>query len=1171
MMRTGNTTSKAPNTPNILWKDQVPQTDYTWGYCGSPAVAGGLVFQGGNRPDSIRALDATTGKEKWETNVNGRITSSPTVINDRVLFSTYGKSVYSLSVLDGSEVWRMPITNYADSSPTVSDGQVFVGDGTGDYVPPIPSFLYCFDENWGFMKWHYMTQGQIVSSPTIVNNMVIFGSYDGSVYALPTTDPNNDGLMDMTEIIWEFQAGSRIVASAAVFENTVYIGTLDGTLYALPLNDPDFNKMITKDEVKWKFKTNNEIWSSVGIANGRLFVGSHDYHLYALPLHDPNDDGLISNNEILWKYKTSHKIWSSPTIAGGKVFVTTQDYRIWAISEDEGKFIWNYTMPIQSVPYGSEYLYASPSIVDGRIYVGNYDNTIYCFGTDDLSPPGVESHLPVNNSINVSLNTDLEVTFNQSLTGQLITDSGVELKSSKGEIIDVEVEYDKDLRKLTINPITDLKPSERYSIRLKARYFQDDAGNTLDGNYNGIRELEPADDFIWYIETMEQVGRKPELGQISISPESGFIDTDFEIRVTYTDLDGDVPGPVTGGYIRVFFDDSSTGSDMSWANNSNIPDAWLLDRDHRNGELYRFNRTFSARGTHSFIIECSDGNNTDRSAAIMLPSVTNSPPGLSIPTQYVMEDEEYMLDLRDFVTDIDDPVESLTFQEGSEYLEIMDDHMLKCVFDRDGIGSHRVNISVSDGENTSIARVLFVIDPVNDPPSFRPGITALPPISVREDELSIFKLDPYITDPDTPEELLKVTTDSDYITVMGFTLYLKYPHPVTGEVVSISITDSLSVFDTNLDVTVIQINDPPVVSIPPVYAVEDITTRIMLGSYITDEESVPAGFTITVESRALGKIEVGFDLQLVLVYREGMLEDELNLTVIDGNVTVYSVVPVSVMPVNDPPGLIAPTVSEEGGKDIKMYRFSVWYSDAELSSASGVEPLVELVLDDEHYSMTMINQSVLDPTNRLYGITLGLTPGTHFYYFSCDDVSGEPNSHYQTDLKDLVVKSSTDEPDDGGITHADFDIDSIDDLRNAFWFVIFIVILIVLALINVMIAYQRSKQKRARIVQKPLVLGPDIGEPVEPDSPAPGPDGRDGGGPDGQPPGPDGDVTVPSHHIPTTSQPTSAVPPHSGTGERGGTPSNIPPSPLPRTKPLGPGSKDIPRLEDILKERGDGK
>ncbi len=800
MNRTGNSTSRAPNTNNILWTHQIFLNQYSWGYAGSPAVVDGAVFQGGNRPDIMRAIDAITGIQDWAT-PTGRVTSSPTVANGHVFFGDYNGNVNSLRVDNGAVNWRVNVGEWIDSSPVVHNGKVYIGTGIGDYVPSKPCFLYALDEATGNVVWTFRAGGQIVASPTVVDGKVIFGSFDENIYALPAEDPDGSGQIEPEEIIWTYDVGARVLSSASVEDGVVYVGGLDGVLYALPLEDPDKDGLISQDEVIWKFTIGNEIWSSPGISRGRVFVGSHDYHLYALPKDDPNDDGLISANEVLWKFKTTDRIWNSPTMAGGKVFIASGDYTLWALAEDTGEPIWNYTMPLQTDPYGSEYLYASASLVDGRVYIGNYDLTLYCFGVDDDLPPRVITATPVNNSVDVPLNVNVEAVVNENLVDALINDASVSLYSSSGDQATGKVLYNPVTRTVTFNPDQDLLPDERYTMRFISRYFQDDAGNWLDGNGNGVLDLEPDDDYVWYFNTSTRVGQKPQVNEGDVLPNTGFVDTEFEFRVVYTDEDDDAP-IAPNGYVRIFVDDSPIGLEMEWANDTNIPQSHLLDKDYTNGELFRFRMQLNAVGQHKFYIECSDGSNTNRTPDYIVPLVHNRPPSLSIPTQYAIEDQEHRLALSTYTIDIDDDPLNITYSEDSDWCEVVNLDILSCTFTQEGLLSETVRVTAGDWFNNDIQDVLYIIDPIDDPPMLKPGIARLPPLKVNEDEGHIFNLGDYVTDPDTPLELLHVSDNSEWAGASGLELCLFYDEPVSFENVSLSVTDGNSILDLYLEVSV---------------------------------------------------------------------------------------------------------------------------------------------------------------------------------------------------------------------------------------------------------------------------------------------------------------------------------------------------------------------------------
>lgn len=1079
MNRTGNTTSIAPNANNIIWTHQTPQGGYTWGYSGSPAVADGTVFQGGGSPDIVRAIDVQTGLQDWQRPM-GRVTSSCTVANDHVYVGSYDFRLYSLVQATGAVEWQPNLNEYIDSSPVVYNGKVYVGTGQGDYIATKPCKFYCLDEANGNILWDFQAQGQVVASPTIVNDRVIFGSYDGNVYCIPAADPNSDGQIDNTEVLWSFSTGERIVSSAAVENDVIFLGTIGGNIYALPLYDPNNDGTINNTEIIWQFATDNEVWGSPGLANGRVFIGSHDYYVYCLPQEDPNGDGQITEDELHWKYRTTDKLWSSPTIAGGKVFIGSEDYKLWALSEETGAFIWNYTMPLQSEPFGSELLYSTPAVVDGRIFIGNYDLTLYCFGNDtDPTPPAVTNAMPLNNSVDVTPNTDIEVNFDEELCAALITDSSLVLKSSTGKRSSGFVSYNDLTNKLVFNPDNDLTPNETYTVRLKAQYFQDYAGNFLDGNDNGVVDPLPVDDYIWHFNTSKLVGRIPKLQDCSVTPESGYIKTDFEVFVTYTDEDGNAPlSP--NGYIKIFFDGSLDGQELGWAYDANIPDSDLIDRDYTNGELFHFVTTLDSVGTHNFYVECSDGFNTNRTPVYDLPNVHNSPPWINIYTKYVIEDQEYQFDLLNYVTDIDNDTSDLVFSENSNYCQIENNNLLKCLYTSESPTYEIVNITVTDGINEVWQDVLFVIKPNNDGPMLKPNITSLPPVTVYEDSMYIYKLDQYITDPDTPIEMLEVTVESEYIepehiTSIGLDLYLLYPYPQSDESWELSISDGTNILKLELNVSVIPVNDPPRIYLPllmlKVYEETESTFGIL--PYVYDEETSKVDLLLKVKSKYLGEIEIkelGF---FTLFYPEGIVEDEINVTISDGIFNASQILHVTIIPINDPPDLSNPRADlvKMITKNKTRFNFLVDYHDEDMINTNFPDPKVDLVLNGEVYGLTMLGVQNLEGTIKLYGTTLELTQGTYNYHFECDDNTGEANSFNNTLEKTLEVSESGGEP-----TEEDPGAETETDGFSLVLLLLFLIIIAVLILINIWLFMRQRRQQRPAA---PAPADEQLAEPVE--------------------------------------------------------------------------------------------
>jgi outer membrane protein assembly factor BamB len=103
--------------------------------------------------------------------------------NERSGFSDQGLNE------DLSEAWDIPIGGQL-SALTVADGKAFVAQVDSGTV-------YALDLKNGKPLWHYITGARVDSPPTYWKGRIFFGSHDGSVYALRSSD----GVL-----VWRYQA-----------------------------------------------------------------------------------------------------------------------------------------------------------------------------------------------------------------------------------------------------------------------------------------------------------------------------------------------------------------------------------------------------------------------------------------------------------------------------------------------------------------------------------------------------------------------------------------------------------------------------------------------------------------------------------------------------------------------------------------------------------------------------------------------------------------------------------------------------------------------------------------------------------------------------------------------------------------------------------------------------
>ena len=80
--------------------------------------------------------------------------------------------------------------------------------------PPNTGYSSSDGPSTGDLQWVYTTEGNVESSPAVVDGKVYIGSTDGKLYCLDA---------DTGASIWNYTTGDVITSSPAVADNRVYI------------------------------------------------------------------------------------------------------------------------------------------------------------------------------------------------------------------------------------------------------------------------------------------------------------------------------------------------------------------------------------------------------------------------------------------------------------------------------------------------------------------------------------------------------------------------------------------------------------------------------------------------------------------------------------------------------------------------------------------------------------------------------------------------------------------------------------------------------------------------------------------------------------------------------------------------------------------------------------
>ena len=158
----------------------------------SPRVYDGVLYCGSRNP-FFYAIDSKTGKEIWKHSFDfSWVELSALIVDGKVYVGSSDlKTVFSFDAKSGEVNWALKIQNDLWSSPCYSNGTIYIG--LASYSTKADSLtgggIMAINAENGVKNWEVDCGtspfiGGVVSSPTVENDVVFYGSLDGKVYAV---------------------------------------------------------------------------------------------------------------------------------------------------------------------------------------------------------------------------------------------------------------------------------------------------------------------------------------------------------------------------------------------------------------------------------------------------------------------------------------------------------------------------------------------------------------------------------------------------------------------------------------------------------------------------------------------------------------------------------------------------------------------------------------------------------------------------------------------------------------------------------------------------------------------------------------------------------------------------------------------------------------------------
>jgi outer membrane protein assembly factor BamB len=367
-----------PRGPEPLWQVKLGAPIYA-----TAALRDGIAYVG-TEGGVFHAVNIADGSIAWAFSAGRPMYGEAAVTDDAVYFTCDNGYLFRLDRRSGKEAWRYDLGDsrverilphptvfgwdYKGPRPLIAGGVIYVGSGDGS--------LHAVRASTGRRVWRFQPpphasrlqvggsnleqRGKVRADAVIDAGRVIFGSFDGFVYAVD----RSTGVE-----LWEKNTSARIGSPPVVINGKLLIGNYGSLLAAL---DP------ANGSVLWRLIWWGSAVESTPVAFGGLaYIGASD--LRRVTCFD------AAEGRVLWRTDVYGWAWAAPAVtddyiyvgvAGGSPYYIRHVGSLTAIDRRSSAIAWRRPAPESGFVYGYS---ASPSIEGHTLVIGGLDGTLSAF------------------------------------------------------------------------------------------------------------------------------------------------------------------------------------------------------------------------------------------------------------------------------------------------------------------------------------------------------------------------------------------------------------------------------------------------------------------------------------------------------------------------------------------------------------------------------------------------------------------------------------------------------------------------------------------------------------------------------------------------------------------------------------------------------------------------
>nr|WP_165475057.1 outer membrane protein assembly factor BamB [Legionella yabuuchiae] len=305
-----------------------------------PVIQDHIVYTADNS-GLIQAIDKTTSKPLWVTQLKEKIISGPAIGQGYLVVGTNTANVVLLDQTNGKQIWKTEVSGDALAKPVIAHNKVL--------VKTVDGHLYGLDLHKGSKDW-IVDHGapnlvlKASSTPVVLDKLALVGYSDGKLDAVD---------LQTGALLWQrgiaYASGSsdveRLVdidADPIVRGSVAYLATYQGYVGAFSLVDGQFI---------WRKPAST--YKNIALDEQALYLADSDDVIWAFDL---------KNGNVRWKQPAlKARSLTEPVLMGNRLFIGDKTGLLHVLSTQNGEFVSRKQL--------NGPIYTGPIVSDHNLYV----------------------------------------------------------------------------------------------------------------------------------------------------------------------------------------------------------------------------------------------------------------------------------------------------------------------------------------------------------------------------------------------------------------------------------------------------------------------------------------------------------------------------------------------------------------------------------------------------------------------------------------------------------------------------------------------------------------------------------------------------------------------------------------------------------------------------------